>query len=130
MASVKSSSSRSRAAPAKGGAKDSANKLEENLNVFKSDNFDADAYVHSKCDSLNEKVPPLSSLLHFFLTIIIPPYFCNLDNYYLIIFLNNMFYRSVIFLFRLWLDHGSVFSLCFCYTNFGGVSNTTSSLYY
>ncbi|XP_027124545.1 exocyst complex component EXO84B isoform X1 [Coffea arabica] len=56
MASAKSSS-RSRQPPAKTTAhpKDSANKLEDNLNLFKSDNFDADSYVHSKCNSFNEK---------------------------------------------------------------------------
>ncbi|KAM7480688.1 hypothetical protein LguiA_028901 [Lonicera macranthoides] len=53
MASTKSS--RSRGTPAKGNAKDAATKLEENLNVFKSDNFDADGFVQSKCHSLNEK---------------------------------------------------------------------------
>lgn len=35
--------------------KDLAPKLEENLNVFKSDHFDADAFVQSKCHSFNEK---------------------------------------------------------------------------
>ncbi|CAI9114555.1 OLC1v1015302C3 [Oldenlandia corymbosa var. corymbosa] len=59
MASGKTPSSRSRAhhsAATKGSAaRDNAGKLEENLNVFKSDNFDADSYVHSKCNSLNEK---------------------------------------------------------------------------
>lgn len=56
MASVKSSRSRAHAVtPSKGINKDSGIKLEENLNVFKSDNFDADAFVQSKCHSLNEK---------------------------------------------------------------------------
>ncbi|GMH16061.1 hypothetical protein Nepgr_017902 [Nepenthes gracilis] len=52
MASVKSSRPRAHSAmPAKenGGVK-----LEENLNLFKSDKFDAESYVQSKC-SLNEK---------------------------------------------------------------------------
>lgn len=57
MASVKSSRSRPHAVtPSKGINKDTGTKLEENLNVFKSDSFDADAYVQSKCLSLNEKV--------------------------------------------------------------------------
>ncbi|KAK4427473.1 Exocyst complex component EXO84B [Sesamum alatum] len=57
MASAKSSRSRAphSGASAKGNAKDAGAKFEENLNVFKSDNFDADAYVQSKCHSLNEK---------------------------------------------------------------------------
>ncbi|XP_051147684.1 exocyst complex component EXO84B [Andrographis paniculata] len=57
MASAKSSRSRSShsAASAKGNAKDAGAKLEENLNVFKADKFDADAYVQSKCHSLGEK---------------------------------------------------------------------------
>ncbi|XP_009622289.1 exocyst complex component EXO84B [Nicotiana tomentosiformis] len=56
MASVKSSRSRAHAVtPSKGINKESGTKLEENLNVFKSDNFDADAFVQSKCHSLNEK---------------------------------------------------------------------------
>lgn len=48
MASVKSS--RSRGTP----VKENGTKLEEGLIVFKSDKFDADAYVQSKC-SLNDK---------------------------------------------------------------------------
>ncbi|KAL7162847.1 hypothetical protein ACSBR2_043177 [Camellia fascicularis] len=57
MASAKSSRSRVlNNTPAKSNnPKDSGNKLEENLNVFKSDNFDADGFVQSKCNSLNEK---------------------------------------------------------------------------
>ncbi|KAG8380249.1 hypothetical protein BUALT_Bualt07G0173600 [Buddleja alternifolia] len=58
MASAKSSRSRAAhsGASAKGNnVKDGGAKLEENLNVFKSDNFDADNYVQSKCHSLNEK---------------------------------------------------------------------------
>ncbi|CAK9156474.1 unnamed protein product [Ilex paraguariensis] len=56
MASMKSSRSRAQSgAPAKGNPKETGSKLEENLNVFESDNFDADGYVQSKCHSLNEK---------------------------------------------------------------------------
>ncbi|EPS72316.1 hypothetical protein M569_02440 [Genlisea aurea] len=58
MASAKSSRSRSLqsgAASAKGIPKDAVTRFEENLHVFRSDNFDADAYVQSKCHSLNEK---------------------------------------------------------------------------
>uniref|UniRef100_A0A6N2LS36 Uncharacterized protein n=1 Tax=Salix viminalis TaxID=40686 RepID=A0A6N2LS36_SALVM len=43
-------SSRSRGTP----VKENGTKLEEGLNVFKSDRFNADSYVQSKC-SLNEK---------------------------------------------------------------------------
>lgn len=50
MASAKSS--RSRGTPAK---ENGTKLIEENLNVFKTDNFDADTYVQSKCHSLNEK---------------------------------------------------------------------------
>lgn len=53
MASAKSS--RSRAAHPSTQSKATANKFEENLNVFKSDHFDADGYVQTKCNSLNEK---------------------------------------------------------------------------
>lgn len=63
MASAKSSS-RTRAAHPSSQSKATANKLEENLNVFKSDHFDADGYVQTKCNSLNEKV--VSSFLFFF----------------------------------------------------------------
>ncbi|EYU21227.1 hypothetical protein ABFS82_09G132400 [Erythranthe guttata] len=57
MASTKSSRSRAAqsGASAKGNVKDGGAKFEENLNVFKSDNFDADAFVQSKCQSLSEK---------------------------------------------------------------------------
>lgn len=57
MASAKSSRSRGlTGTPAKGNnPKDTGTKLEENLNVFKSDKFDADGFVQSKCNSLNEK---------------------------------------------------------------------------
>ncbi|KAJ0488438.1 putative cullin repeat-like-containing domain superfamily, exocyst component Exo84 [Helianthus annuus] len=49
-------SSRSRGGtPAKSNSKETGPKLEENLNIFKSDKFDADAFVNSKCNSLNEK---------------------------------------------------------------------------
>ncbi|KAK4361716.1 hypothetical protein RND71_016957 [Anisodus tanguticus] len=34
---------------------DTGTKLEQNLHVFQSDHFDADAFVQSKCHSLNEK---------------------------------------------------------------------------
>ncbi|RVW14588.1 hypothetical protein CK203_045483 [Vitis vinifera] len=51
MTSVKSSRSRTVAAPRENGGA----KFEENLNVFKTDHFDADSYLQSKC-SLNEKV--------------------------------------------------------------------------
>ncbi|KAJ9693480.1 hypothetical protein PVL29_012312 [Vitis rotundifolia] len=50
MTSVKSSRSRTVAAPRENGGA----KFEENLNVFKTDHFDADSYLQSKC-SLNEK---------------------------------------------------------------------------
>lgn len=50
-------SSRSRGgAPVKANSKETGPKLEENLNIFKSDKFDADGFVNSKCNSLNEKV--------------------------------------------------------------------------
>ncbi|XP_071741993.1 exocyst complex component EXO84B-like [Rutidosis leptorrhynchoides] len=49
-------SSRSRGgAPVKSSSKETGPKLEENLNIFKSDKFDADSFVHSKCTTLNEK---------------------------------------------------------------------------
>ncbi|KAK1416961.1 hypothetical protein QVD17_26081 [Tagetes erecta] len=49
-------SSRSRGgAPVKSNSKETGSKLEENLNVFKSDKFDAEAFVNSKCNSMNEK---------------------------------------------------------------------------
>ncbi|XP_019198832.1 PREDICTED: exocyst complex component EXO84B-like [Ipomoea nil] len=54
---LKSSRSRTHASgmPAKGSSRDAGTNLEENLNIFKSDSFDADVYVQSKCHSLNEK---------------------------------------------------------------------------
>ncbi|KAF7135683.1 hypothetical protein RHSIM_Rhsim08G0247800 [Rhododendron simsii] len=56
MATVKSTRSRGlTGTPAKVNPMDSGAKLEDNLNVFKSDKFDADGYVQSKCNSLNEK---------------------------------------------------------------------------
>lgn len=57
MASAKSSRSRAAhsGASVKGNVKDAGAKFEENLKVFKSDNFDADGYVQSKCHSLSEK---------------------------------------------------------------------------
>ncbi|KAI3803290.1 hypothetical protein L1987_31440 [Smallanthus sonchifolius] len=54
MASKTSSRSRG-AVPVKSNSKETGSKLEENLNIFKSDKFDADAFVNSKCNSLNEK---------------------------------------------------------------------------
>ncbi|XP_076883978.1 exocyst complex component EXO84B-like [Bidens hawaiensis] len=54
MASKVSSRSRS-GGPVKSSSKETGPKLEENLNIFKSDKFDADAFVNSKCNSLNEK---------------------------------------------------------------------------
>lgn len=38
-------------------SKDAGTKFEENINVFKSDNFDVNTFVQFKCQSLNEKVP-------------------------------------------------------------------------
>ncbi|CAI9753814.1 unnamed protein product [Fraxinus pennsylvanica] len=58
MASLKSSRSRGAShtgGAVKGSSKDAGTKFEENINVFKSDNFDADTFVQSKCQSLNEK---------------------------------------------------------------------------
>ncbi|KAK2969960.1 hypothetical protein RJ640_008300 [Escallonia rubra] len=58
MASTKSSRSRSHTggpAKASSNGKESGTKLEENLNVFRSDKFDADGFVQSQCHSLNEK---------------------------------------------------------------------------
>ncbi|RAL43807.1 hypothetical protein DM860_014308 [Cuscuta australis] len=57
MATLKLSRSRTHAAatPAKGGGRDAGVKLEEKLTVFKSDSFDADGFVQSKCHSMNEK---------------------------------------------------------------------------
>ncbi|XP_042018540.1 exocyst complex component EXO84B-like [Salvia splendens] len=57
MASAKSTRSRAAhtGASVKGNVKDGGVKFEENLKVFKSDNFDADGFVQSKCHSLSEK---------------------------------------------------------------------------
>ncbi|KAD6794820.1 hypothetical protein E3N88_05716 [Mikania micrantha] len=60
MASKTSSRSRG-VAPVKSISKETGSKLEENLNIFKSDKFDADAFVNSKCNSMNEKVRDYSS---------------------------------------------------------------------
>ncbi|KAL4589329.1 hypothetical protein LXL04_002235 [Taraxacum kok-saghyz] len=54
MASKMSSRSRG-GASVKANSRETGPKLEENLNIFKSDKFDADAFVNSKCNSLNEK---------------------------------------------------------------------------
>lgn len=43
-------------------AKENGPKLEESLGVFKSDNFNADAFVQSRC-SLGEKVRFLGSFV-------------------------------------------------------------------
>ncbi|CAL5328061.1 hypothetical protein CsSME_00007967 [Camellia sinensis var. sinensis] len=61
MASTKSSRSRvlNNTAAKSNNPKDSGKKLEENLNVFKSDNFDVDGFVQYKCNSLNEKTDEL-----------------------------------------------------------------------
>nr|XP_043623439.1 exocyst complex component EXO84B [Erigeron canadensis] len=48
------SSSRSRGTPVSS-TNSAGPRLEENLNIFKSDKFDADGFVHSKCTTLNEK---------------------------------------------------------------------------
>ncbi|KAK1414197.1 hypothetical protein QVD17_29938 [Tagetes erecta] len=49
-------SSRSRGGVSvKSNSKETGTKLDENLNVFKSDKFDADTFVNSKCNSMNEK---------------------------------------------------------------------------
>lgn len=55
MASAKTA--RSRGTP----VKENGTKLEEGLTVFKSDKFDAQSYVQSRC-SLNEKVVVLSQI--------------------------------------------------------------------
>lgn len=49
---------RSKATP----TKENGVRVEEGLSLFKSDKFDADAYVQSKC-SINEKVFFFSSLV-------------------------------------------------------------------
>ncbi|KAG6425762.1 hypothetical protein SASPL_109966 [Salvia splendens] len=57
MASAKSTRSRAAhtGASVKGNVKDGVVKFEENLKVFRSDNFDADGFVQSRCHSLSEK---------------------------------------------------------------------------
>ncbi|KAL5699839.1 Exocyst complex component exo84b [Ranunculus cassubicifolius] len=58
MASAKSSRSRAAAAAttvSSNGGGFNGPQLEDNLNMFKSDNFDPDSFVQSKCHSLNEK---------------------------------------------------------------------------
>ncbi|XP_076888254.1 exocyst complex component EXO84B-like isoform X2 [Bidens hawaiensis] len=55
MTSKTSSRSRGGSLYSNNNNKDTGPKLEENLNIFKSDKFDADAFVNSKCNSLNEK---------------------------------------------------------------------------
>jgi hypothetical protein len=66
MASAKTA--RSRGTP----VKENGVKLEEGLNVFKSEKFDAQSYVQSRC-SLSEKVAFLLLLYVFALVI------CNLS---------------------------------------------------
>lgn len=66
MASAKTA--RSRGTP----VKENGVKLEEGLNVFKSEKFDAQSYVQTRC-SLNEKVAFLL-LLYVFAVVI-----CNLS---------------------------------------------------
>jgi hypothetical protein len=39
-----------------GGAGDGGVQLADKLKIFKTDNFDPDAYVQSKCQAMNEKV--------------------------------------------------------------------------
>ncbi|CAA2991461.1 Hypothetical predicted protein [Olea europaea subsp. europaea] len=65
MASLKSSRSRGAShtgGAVKGSSKEVGTKFEENLNVFKSDNFDADTFVQSKCQSLSEKATLVHNL--------------------------------------------------------------------
>lgn len=63
MASAKSSRSRptapasSAATVGGGGAVEGGANLTDKLKIFKTENFDPDAYVQSKCQSMNEKVP-------------------------------------------------------------------------
>lgn len=47
------------------GSHESGVQLSDKLKLFKTDNFDPDAYMQSKCQSMNEKVSsiPLSLLL-------------------------------------------------------------------
>ncbi|CAH9138912.1 unnamed protein product [Cuscuta epithymum] len=57
MATLKSSRSRNHASvtPESASSRDAISNLDENIKIFKADNFDADGYVQSKCHSLNEK---------------------------------------------------------------------------
>nr|CAB3452286.1 unnamed protein product [Digitaria exilis] len=41
-----------------GGGGDGGVQLADKLKIFKTDNFDPDAYVQSKCQTMNEKVSP------------------------------------------------------------------------
>ena len=43
-----------------GGGSDGGVQLADKLKIFKTDNFDPDAYVQSKCQTMNEKVSPAS----------------------------------------------------------------------
>jgi hypothetical protein len=43
-----------------GGGGDGGVQLADKLKIFKTDNFDPDAYVQSKCQTMNEKVSQLS----------------------------------------------------------------------
>lgn len=40
-----------------GAAQESGVQLADKLKIFKTENFDPDAYVQSKCQTMNEKVP-------------------------------------------------------------------------
>lgn len=75
MASAKSSRSRNLvssglvappgALPANGGggAQEAGVQLADKLKIFKTDNFDPDAYVQSKCQTMNERVGSLLILM-------------------------------------------------------------------
>lgn len=39
-----------------GGAQEAGVQLADKLKIFKTDNFDSDAYVQSKCQTMNERV--------------------------------------------------------------------------
>lgn len=58
MSSAKSSRSRASAqsAPLKGGGANGQDEIAEKLKAFKTDKFDPDAFLQSKCQSMNEKV--------------------------------------------------------------------------
>ncbi|OVA03672.1 hypothetical protein BVC80_1097g13 [Macleaya cordata] len=66
MASAKSSRSRATGvSPAKGNIMENGSQIEDKLKVFRSDNFEPEAFVQSKCQSLNEKeIRQLCSYLH------------------------------------------------------------------